>query len=146
MANQKTMREYHVESSPSSKRRRLPGCRAPMACLGARHDWTRPAICSNSISTPPMPRPTASKCAELILTLAMQGKLQNRPSYQPASELLKSRRREKQRLVAKAGKIKPNPLPPIKLEKCLYELPEGVGGVRLGEIGVWKSGSTKQGR
>ena len=84
-----------------------------------------------------------AKLRELILTLAMQGKLvaQN-PADQPASELLKDIDAEKQRLV-KAGKIKaPKPLPPIKPEEMPYPLPQGWEWVRLGEIGVWKSGST----
>ncbi|WP_217806270.1 hypothetical protein [Chromobacterium haemolyticum] len=54
------------------------------------------------------------KLRELILTLAMQGKLvpQN-PNDPPASELLKEIETEKQRLV-EAGKIKmPKPLPPV---------------------------------
>lgn len=78
-----------------------------------------------------------------ILQLAVMGKLvpQN-PNDQPASELLKEIEAEKQRLV-KAGKIKtPKPLPPIKSEEVPYALPHGWEWVRLGEIGVWKSGST----
>ena len=78
-----------------------------------------------------------------ILQLAVMGRLvpQN-PSDPPASELLKEIEAEKQRLV-KAGKIKqPKPLPPIKPEEVSYELPQGWEWVRLGDIGVWKSGST----
>ncbi|MDR6743241.1 type I restriction enzyme S subunit [Herbaspirillum sp. 1173] len=84
-----------------------------------------------------------AKLRELILTLAMQGKLvEQDPTDQPASELLKDIDAEKQRLV-KAGKIKaPKPLPPIKSEEVPYALPHGWEWVRLGEIGVWKSGST----
>jgi hypothetical protein len=53
-----------------------------------------------------------AKLRELILTLAMQGKLvEQDPNDPPASELLKEIEVEKQRLV-KAGKIKkPKPLP-----------------------------------
>jgi type I restriction enzyme, S subunit len=72
---------------------------------------------------------------ELILTLAMQGKLvpqdQNDP---PASELLKEIEAEKKRLV-KAGKIKaPKLLPTIKPEEVPYELPKGWEWVRLGQV------------
>jgi type I restriction enzyme S subunit len=76
-----------------------------------------------------------AKLRELILTLAMQGKLvEQDPNDPPASELLKEIEAEKQRLV-KAGKIKqPKPLPPIKSEEVPYELPEGWEWVRLGEI------------
>ncbi|MEX5151450.1 restriction endonuclease subunit S [Enterobacter cloacae] len=77
------------------------------------------------------------KLRELILTLAMQGKLvEQDPTDQPASELLKEIDAEKQRLV-KAGKIKaPKPLPPIKPEEVPYQLPQGWEWVRLGEIGI----------
>jgi type I restriction enzyme, S subunit len=75
------------------------------------------------------------KLRELILTLAMQGKLvpQN-PNDAPASELMKEIEAEKARLV-KAGKIKaPKPLPPIKPEEVPYQLPKGWEWVRLGHI------------
>ncbi len=76
-----------------------------------------------------------AKLRELILTLAMQGKLvEQDPNDPPASELLKEIEAEKQRLV-KAGKIKkPKPLPPIKPEEVPYLLPQGWEWVRLGEI------------
>ena len=74
------------------------------------------------------------KLRELILTLAMQGKLVAQdPSDPPASELLKEIEPEKHRLVA-AGKIKaPKPLPPIEADEVPYEVPEGWAWVRLGE-------------
>ncbi len=75
------------------------------------------------------------KLRELILTLAMQGKLvpQN-PKDQPASALLKEIEAEKKRLV-KAGKIKKQePLPPIKPEEVPYKLPTGWDWVRLGVL------------
>lgn len=73
---------------------------------------------------------------ELILTLAMQGKLVPQdPKDQPASELLKAIEAEKKILV-KEGKIKqPKPLPEIKLEELSYELPKSWEWVRLGKIG-----------
>ena len=72
---------------------------------------------------------------ELILTLAMQGKLVPQdPKDQPASELLKAIEAEKQRLV-KEGKIKQSkPLPEIKPQQVPYELPKGWNWVRLGDI------------
>jgi type I restriction enzyme S subunit len=83
------------------------------------------------------------KLRELILTLAMQGKLVPQDASDPsASLLLKEIAAEKKRLV-KEGKIKaPKPLPEIKSEEVPYALPHGWAWVRLGEIGVWKSGST----
>ncbi|NLW80381.1 MAG: restriction endonuclease subunit S [Desulfovibrionales bacterium] len=76
-----------------------------------------------------------AKLRELILTLAMQGKLVAQdPSDPPASELLKEIEVEKQRLV-KEGKIKkPRPLPPIKPEEVPYQLPQGWEWVRLGDV------------
>lgn len=78
-----------------------------------------------------------AKLRELILTLAMQGKLVEQDTNDPpASELLKEIEAEKQRLI-KEGKIKkPKPLPPIKPEEVPYELPQGWEWVRLGEIGT----------
>ncbi|WP_017523949.1 restriction endonuclease subunit S [Pusillimonas noertemannii] len=77
------------------------------------------------------------KLRELILTLAMQGKLVPQdPNDQPASELLKEIEAEKQRLV-KEGKIKkPKPLPPITDAEKPYALPRGWEWVRLGDIGL----------
>jgi len=75
------------------------------------------------------------KLRELILTLAMQGKLVPQdPKGQPASELLKEIAAEKKRLV-KAGKIKaPKPLPAIKPEDVPYTVPKGWEWVRFEEI------------
>lgn len=83
------------------------------------------------------------KLRELILTLAMQGKLVEQDTKdQPAGELLQEIEAEKRRLV-KDGKIKaPKPLSEIKAEEVPYQLPGGWEWVRLGEIGFWKSGTT----
>ena len=79
---------------------------------------------------------------ELILTLAMQGKLvpqdQNEPS---ASELLKEIAAEKQRLVKNGTIKKPKPLSEIKSEEVPYKLPHGWEWVRLGDIGIIGSSS-----
>ena len=78
-----------------------------------------------------------------ILQYAMQGKLVAQdPNDEPASELLKRIKAEKEQLI-KDGKIKKEkPLPPITEEEIPYELPKGWEWVRLGEIGDWGSGST----
>ena len=78
-----------------------------------------------------------ARLRELILTLAMQGKIAEQiPGDPRAAELLKSIEVEKQRLL-KTGKIKkPKLLPPIKAEEVPYELPQGWEWVRLGEIGI----------
>lgn len=75
------------------------------------------------------------KLRELILTLAMQGRLVPQdPDDPPASELVKEIEVEKRRLV-KEGKIKtPKALPEIKADEVPYELPEGWVWVRLHDV------------
>jgi len=75
------------------------------------------------------------KLRELILTLAMQGKLVPQgPDDQPASELLQEIAAEKKRLV-KEGKIKqPKQLPNITPEEMPYALPECWEWVRLNDV------------
>jgi type I restriction enzyme S subunit len=80
------------------------------------------------------------KLRELILSLAMQGKLVPQdPSDQPASELLKEIEAEKKRLV-KEGKIKQSkPLPEIKHDELPYKIPASWQWVRFFTINVVKS-------
>jgi len=76
------------------------------------------------------------KLRELILELAVRGKLvpQN-PNNEPASELLKRIAAEKAELV-KQGKIKKQkPLPEISEDEKPFELPVGWEWVRISEIG-----------
>lgn len=75
------------------------------------------------------------KLRELILTLAMQGKLVPQdPNDPPACELMKHIEKEKKRL-AKEGKIKQlKPLPDINPGELPYELPNGWRWARLAEI------------
>ena len=72
---------------------------------------------------------------ELILTLAMQGKLvpQN-PNDKPASELLKEIDSEKKRLIKEKKIRKSKPLPEITPDEIPYKLPESWEWVRLGTI------------
>jgi type I restriction enzyme, S subunit len=72
------------------------------------------------------------KLRELILTLAMQGKLVPQdPNDEPASELLRSIETQKQQLV-KDGKIKQSkPLPKITSEETPHDLPKGWEWTRL---------------
>ncbi|HCP7817958.1 TPA: restriction endonuclease subunit S [Escherichia coli] len=76
------------------------------------------------------------KLRELILELAVRGKLVPQdPNDEPASELLKRIAAEKAELV-KQGKIKKQkPLPEISEEEKPFELPEGWEWVRISEIG-----------
>ena len=75
------------------------------------------------------------KLRKSILQQAIQGKLTERdPSDEPASELLKCIRAEKERLV-KEGKIKKEkPLPPIAEEEMPFELPENWAWTRIGDV------------
>ena len=78
-----------------------------------------------------------------ILQYAVQGKLaEQNPQDEPASELLKRIKTEKEQLI-KDGKIKKEkPLPPITQDEIPYDLPQGWQWVRLGDIGDWGAGST----
>ena len=75
------------------------------------------------------------KLRELILSLAMQGKLvQQDPNDQPASELLKDIEVEKRRLAQEGKMREPKPMPEIKPEDVPYELPRSWEWVKLGKI------------
>ena len=78
-----------------------------------------------------------------ILQYAMQGKLVAQdPNDEPASELLRRIKAEKEQLI-KDGKIKKEkPLPPITQDEIPYDLPQGWEWVRLGEIGNTQTGTT----
>lgn len=78
------------------------------------------------------------KLRQLILTLAMQGKLvQQDPSDQPAPELLKEIQAEKEKLIADGKIKKQKALPPIKPDEIPYELPNNWEWVRLGNIALY---------
>ena len=86
-----------------------------------------------------------AKLRELILTLAVQGKLvQQDPADEPAAVLLQKIRAEKDRLIAE-GKIKRDkPLAEIGEEEKPFELPQGWEWVRFGEIaGIERGGSPR---
>jgi type I restriction enzyme S subunit len=75
------------------------------------------------------------KLRELILTLAMQGKLVPQdPTDRPASELLKDIEAEKQRLLGEGSIKQLKPLPKVKSEEVAYQLPKGWAWARLGEV------------
>ncbi|HEJ7055131.1 MULTISPECIES: restriction endonuclease subunit S [Serratia] len=83
------------------------------------------------------------KLRELILELAVRGKLVSQdPNDEPASELLKRIAAEKAELV-KQGKLKKQkPLPEISEEEKPFELPEGWEWVTLATIGEIVGGGT----
>lgn len=76
-----------------------------------------------------------------ILQYAMQGKLVPQdPNDEPASELLKRIKAQKDQLI-KDGKIKKEkPLPPITQDEIPYDLPQGWQWVRLGNVTLVRGG------
>jgi type I restriction enzyme, S subunit len=82
-----------------------------------------------------------ARLRELILTLAVQGKLVPQdPSDEPASELLKKIRAEKDRLIAE-GKIKRDkPLAEITDEEKPFELPASWTWTRFGDVSINRDG------
>jgi type I restriction enzyme S subunit len=83
------------------------------------------------------------KLRELILELAVRGKLVPQdPNDEPASELLKRIAAEKEALV-KAGKLKKQKvLPPISDDEKPFDLPHGWEWARLGDLG-WLTSSSR---
>lgn len=82
-----------------------------------------------------------ARLRELILTLAVQGKLVSQdPSDEPASELLKKIRAEKDRLIAE-GKIKRDkPLAEIADEEKPFESPASWTWTRFGDVSINRDG------
>jgi type I restriction enzyme, S subunit len=85
----------------------------------------------------------AAKLKELILQLAVQGKLvEQNPKDEPASKLLEKIKAEKAKLI-KEGKLKKEaPLPPITKEEMPFPLPDSWAWCKLGEIVQHNSGKT----
>jgi type I restriction enzyme S subunit len=83
------------------------------------------------------------KLRELILELAVRGKLVSQDaSDEPASVLLERIAQEKAQLV-KEGKIKkPKSMPDITEDEKPFELPEGWEFVRFNDLGEWGAGAT----
>ena len=74
-----------------------------------------------------------ARLRELVLTLAVQGKLVPQdPADEPAGELLKKIRAEKDRLIAEGKIRRDKPLAEIADEEKPFELPQGWEWVRLG--------------
>ena len=76
------------------------------------------------------------KMRDLILQLVVHGKLVDQdPNDEPAIELLKRIKAEKEKLIAEGKIKKQKPLPPINKDEIPYELPQGWEWVRLDELG-----------
>ncbi|WP_114765376.1 restriction endonuclease subunit S [Vibrio rhodolitus] len=87
------------------------------------------------------------KLRELILELAVRGKLVPQdPSDEPASVLLERIAAEKARLVKEKKIKKPKALPAIEDEEKPFELPQGWEWVRLGVIGNIFNGNSVSAR
>ncbi len=87
----------------------------------------------------------ASKLKQTILQNAIQGKLteewrKEHPAEEPASELLKRIKLEKQQMIASGKLKKEKPLEPIKPEEIPFEIPESWTWCRLGEAGYFVRG------
>jgi len=83
-----------------------------------------------------------ARLRELILTLAVQGKLVPQdPADEPASRLLQKIRAEKDRLIAEGQIKRDKPLGEIAEEEKPFGLPVGWEWQTLAEIGTWAIGS-----
>ena len=73
---------------------------------------------------------------KLILDLAIKGKLvEQDPNDEPASELIKRIKAEKEQLIKEKVIKKEKPLPPIEEDEIPFDIPSSWEWVRLGEIG-----------
>ncbi|MBM3419208.1 MAG: hypothetical protein FJX92_05520 [Bacteroidetes bacterium] len=80
-----------------------------------------------------------------LLQDAVQGKLvEQNPKDEPASELLKKVKAEKQKFIAKKKLKKEKELTPIKPEEIPFEIPESWVWCRLGEICEFKNGKAHE--
>lgn len=88
---------------------------------------------------------TVSQLKQTVLQNAIQGKLteewrKEHPAEEPASELLKRIKLEKQQMIASGKLKKEKPLEPIKPEEIPFEIPGSWTWCRLGEIFDHSSG------
>jgi type I restriction enzyme, S subunit len=77
------------------------------------------------------------KLRELILQLAVQGKLVSQnPNDKPASVLLEKIKKEKEKLIEEGKIKKPKPLPAIDFDEVPFKVPEGWESAYLGNISM----------
>ncbi len=75
---------------------------------------------------------------KLILEMAVRGKLVPQdPNDEPASFLIEKIFKEKEKLIQEGELKKEKPLPPIKEDEILFELPGGWEWIRLGEVVIF---------
>ena len=83
------------------------------------------------------------KLRELILELAVHGKLVPQDANdEHASEMLKRNQTEKSKLIAEGKLKKEKPLEPIVEDEQFFELPSGWAWIRIGSLGNWGAGAT----
>lgn len=83
---------------------------------------------------------------KVILDLAIKGKLvEQNQDDEPASELIKRIKAEKQRLIDEKVIKKEKPLPPIEDEEIPFDIPNNWEWVRLGEISEINMGQSPKG-
>ena len=83
------------------------------------------------------------KLHELILQLAVQGKLVPQdPDDEPAAVLLEKIKAEKERLVKEKKIRKSKPLPPVEIDEIRFKIPDSWKWIRLNQIGDWGAGAT----
>ena len=86
---------------------------------------------------------TIENTRNMILQSAIQGKLVPQdPTDEPASILLGKIKEEKEKLIKEKKIRKSKPLPPITEDEIPFELPDGWGWCRLGEIVEFNSGDS----
>jgi len=84
-----------------------------------------------------------ARLRELILTLAVQGKLVPQdPADEPASVLLQKIWAEKDRLIGEKKFRRSKPLDSIDESECVFTLPISWEWERLGNLGDWGAGAT----
>ena len=84
-----------------------------------------------------------ARLRELMLTLAVQGKLvQQDPSEEPASQLLKMIRAEKDRLITEGSIKRDKPLAEVGEEERPFSLPNGWEWIPLQYVGYTQTGTT----
>jgi type I restriction enzyme, S subunit len=84
-----------------------------------------------------------SRLRQSILQEAVQGKLVSQdPKDEPASELLKKIKIEKEKLIKEEKIKKQKELPPIEEDEIPYKLPKGWVWTRLGEICILRRGAS----
>lgn len=81
-----------------------------------------------------------AKLRELVLVLAMQGRLLSQVEGESASLLLAAVAAEKQSLIASRAIRPPKPLPVVAGKEKPYALPANWSWTRFGEIAVHNSG------